>query len=219
MFTAGVRWLCVIACLVCGASPALASPITYSFSGTLAQPYNGSTQFSGTVTYDTDLPVNPQVLAYSGWSYYMGMPPGSLEPPASVTFNLGGTSSSSLGPVSNVEVIVSHTQANDSFNVFEQFSPANGLPAWANFGISNNNLTNPAPFSSTDLPAGLSLPAFSNGANLTFGVPNGDGSQQLFSGTITSMVAAPEPASLLVFGILGAGLWASRRAGIDRRAA
>jgi hypothetical protein len=219
MFTSGVRWLSVIACLVCGAAPALASPITYSISGTLNQPYNGSTQFSGTVTYDTDLPLNPQVTAYTGWSYYLGTPPVSSEPPASLMLNLGGTSSTSLGPVSNVEVIVSHTQDNDSFNLFEQFSPANGLPAWANFGISNNNLTNPAPFTSTDLPAGLSLSAFSNGAQLTFGVMNNSGSQQVFTGTITSMAAAPEPASVLIFGILGAGLWASRRASIGRRGA
>jgi hypothetical protein len=219
MFTSGVRWLCVIACLVCGASPALATPITYSFSGTLDQAYNGSTQFSGTVTYDTDLPLNPQVAPFTGWSYYLGTPTDSSEPPASVTFNLGGTSSSSLGPVSNVEVIVSHTQANDSFNLFEQFSPSNGLPAWANFGISNNNATNSAPFSSTSLPSGLSLSAFSNGAQLSFGVTNGSGSEQLYTGTITAMTATPEPASVLIFGILGAGLWVSRRASIRRREA
>jgi hypothetical protein len=218
MFTAGVRWLSVITCLVCGASPALASPITYSFSGTLDQAYNGSNQFSGTLTYDTDLPLNSQVQPYAGWSYYLGTPPVSTEPPASLTFTLGGTSSS-LGPVSNVEVIVSHTQANDSFNLFEQFSPANGLPAWANFGISNNNTTNPAPFTSTDLPAGLNLSAFSNGAQLSFGVMNGSGLEQVYTGTISSMVATPEPASVLIFGILGAGLWASRRARIARREA
>ncbi len=217
MFTVGVRWLSVITCLVCGASPALATPITYSFSGTLAQPYNGSTQFSGTVTYDTDLPMNPQVQPYTGWSYYLGTPPVSTEPPASLTFTLGGTSSSSLGPVSNVEVIVSHTQDNDSFNLFQQFSPANGLPAWANFGISNNNLVQSAPFSSTALPGSLNRPDFSNGAQLTFGVVNNSGSEQIFSGTISSMVATPEPASLVIFGILGAGLWASRRARGGRR--
>lgn len=219
MFTPGVRWLTAVACLVCGASPALASPITYSFSGTLSQPYDGSTQFSGTVTYDTDLPLNSQVQPFTGWSYYMGTPPVSTEPPASVAFTLGGTSSSSLGPVSNVEVIVAHTQDNDSFNVFQQFSPANGLPAWANFGISNDNLSNTPPLSSTGLPTGLNLSAFSNGAQLTFGVMNGSGPEQVFTGTISAMVAAPEPASLLVFGILGVGLWAGRRAPFGRREA
>ena len=219
MFTAGVRWLCAIACLVCGASPALATPITYSFSGTLAQPYDGSTQFSGTLTYDTDLPLNPTVQPYAGWSYYLGTPSVTTEPPASLTFTLGGTSSSSLGPASNVEVIVSHTQADDSFNLFQQFSPANGLPAWANFGLSNNNMTNPAPFSSTDLPAGLSLPAFSNGGQFTFGMVDSSGSQQVFSGSITAMAQTPEPASLLVFGVLGFGLWASRRVRAGRRPA
>ncbi len=217
MFNAGVRWLSVIACLVCGASPALATPITYSFSGTLDQAYNGSTQFSGTVTYDTDLPLNPQINAYTGWSYYLGTPPVSTEPPASLTFKLGGTSSSSLGPVSNVEVIVSHTQDNDSFNLFQQFSPANGLPVWANFGISNNNLIQSAPFASTSLPGSLDLPAFSTGAQLTFGILPASGPEQVYTGTITAMVATPEPASLLVFGILGAGLWASRRPSIGRR--
>jgi hypothetical protein len=217
MFTAGVRCLCVIACLVCGASPALASPITYSFSGTLDQPYNGSTQFSGTVTYDTDLPQNPQVQPYPGWSYYLGTPPVSSEPPASLTFNLGGTSSSSWGPVSNVEVIVAHTQGNDSFNFFEQFSPANGLPVWANFGISNDNLVKSAPFTSTSLPGSLNLPDFSNGAGLSFGILPASGPEQIYTGTITSMVATPEPASVLIFGMLGVGLWASRRARIGRR--
>jgi hypothetical protein len=217
MFTAGVRWLCVIACLVCGASPALASPITYAFSGTLNQPYNGSTQFSGTLTYDTDLSLNPQVQPYPGWSYYLGTAPASSEPAASLTFHLGGTSSSSFGPVANIEVIVAHTPSNDSFNLFEQFSPANGLPVWANFGISNNNTIKSAPFSSTSLPGGLNLPDFSNGASLSFGILPASGPEQVYSGTITAMVPTPEPASVLIFGMLGVGLWASRRARRGRR--
>jgi hypothetical protein len=57
MFTNGLGRIGLIALLFCEASPALATPITYTFSGTLDQAYNGSNQFSGSFTYDTDLPL------------------------------------------------------------------------------------------------------------------------------------------------------------------
>ena len=121
MFANGVRRLILIAGLVCGVSSAQASPITYDFSGTLSQPYNGSTQFSGTLTYDTDLPAYPGIVPSAGWSYYSGVPTDPTAPVVSLTFNLGNTASSSFGNIVNDEVIVAHTQNTDAFFIYEQF--------------------------------------------------------------------------------------------------
>ena len=49
------RHRCVPRLLRLATAPANAAPIGYAFSGTLSQPYNGSTQFSGTFYYDTNL--------------------------------------------------------------------------------------------------------------------------------------------------------------------
>jgi hypothetical protein len=55
MFINTVRHFAMGACLVCCGASANAAPVSYAFSGTLSQPYNGSSQVSGTFTYDTDL--------------------------------------------------------------------------------------------------------------------------------------------------------------------
>ncbi len=223
MFTTGVRWLGLIAVLVGGVSPAWAMPITYAFSDTLDQPYNGSSQFSGTITYDTDLPLNPNVQPYPGWSYYSGVPVDPSEPPLSLAFNLGNTPSSSFGTIESSEMIVTHTPGGyDGFYIEESFLSSSGSGSapsvFANIGMVNDNSIQSGPFSSTNPPLSLNLASFSMGAQLDVTISNSNGQQTAYIGTINSLVetSAPEPASFLVFGILGAGLWRRHRRASER---
>ncbi len=86
------------------------------------QPFNGSSQFTGTFTYATDLPLYPGVTPTPGWSYYSGVPINPTEPVTSLTFNVGGLSSTSFGSLASDEVIVTHTtQGYDGFYINESF--------------------------------------------------------------------------------------------------
>lgn len=202
-----------------GVASAQASPISYAFSGTLAQPYNGSTQFSGTLTYNTDLPPYPGIQPSPGWSYYSGVPNDPTSPVVSLTFNLGGTSSSSFGSLASDEVIVAHTQSADAFFIEEAFNYSGGQNLHAEFGIGNNNLVYRGPLHSLNPPSSLNLADFSDGANLTFWGKTASGQDVNVVGTVTSLVpltVVPEPASLLVFGVMGAGYFGSRRARAGR---
>ena len=217
-----IRWFALFVALACGCSSSQASPISYEFSGTLAQPVNGSSQFSGTFTYDTDLPPYPGISPFPGWSYYSGVPADPSEPVLSMTFSVGGTPSSSFGTVTSDELIVSHTTTSDAFFIQEAFSHSGGQNVWAEFGMSSNNLVNRAPFNSLDPPASLNLADFV-GANLTVQGTGSDGQPLNIIGTVTSLVPVgatapvPEPSSLLVFAVVGAGIWrySRRRAAAD----
>ena len=219
MFRTRLFGLGMIVWLICGLASARAASMTYQFSGTLDQAYNGSNQFSGTFTYSTDLPLNPAVQLYPGWSYYTGVPTDPTEPVTSLSFQFGGTSSSSLGPVTQIEAIVAHTSGNDAFFIQEAFQGSSGKNYWAEIGMGNDNTVAHGPLSSTSLPASLSLSSFSMGADLSFS--GNDSSGQYFNdaGRVTSMVQIvdgqpvptpdpvpiPEPTSLLIFVTLAAG--------------
>jgi len=220
MFTKVVLPLGLMVCLACWVAPALASPITYAFSGTLSQPYGGSSQFSGNFTYNTDLPLYPGIQPFPGWSYYSGVPSDPSAPAVSLAFSVGNTPSSSFGNVVNDEVIVAHTQSSDGFYIYEQFSYRGGQNLSAEIGMSSNNLVQRGPFTSTNPPSSLNLADFNNGANLTLWGTTADGRQINVVGTITSLVevsAIPEPSSLLVFIVLGAGLFRRLRTSSCRR--
>lgn len=217
MFSNGVRQLSFMTFLLCVATSVHASPISYEFSGTLSQPYNGSTTFSGTFVYDTDLPLYVGIQPFPGWSYYSGVPANPSEPVLSLTFKLGNTSSSSFGNIVNDELIVSHTQGGDAFFISEGFGYANGENLHAEIGMSSNNLVARGPFSSTNPPSSLNLSQFNNGANLTLMGTLAGGQQVNIVGTINSMVQlgadgnpipdgnpVPEPASVLIFVVMGA---------------
>lgn len=134
-------WLAAFASLAFGSASVQASPISYGFSGTLAQPFDGATTFSGSFTYDTDLPIYPGLGGgYPGWSYYSGVPADPSEPVLSLTFNVGNLSSASLLPVEMDDLVVSHTQLSDSFDIQETLSYAKGQNLTATFGMSSNNL-------------------------------------------------------------------------------
>ena len=217
MFTNSVRRLGLMVCLLCGVPSVQATPISYEFSGTLSQPFDGSTQFSGTFVYDTDLPPYPGINPSPGWSYYSGVPADPTEPVLSLTFNLGNTSSSSFGNIATDELIVAHTSASDAFYISESFGYAGGENLYAEIGMVNDNLVYRGPFTSTIPPSSLSLSDFSMGANLTLQGTLAGGQQVNVVGTVTSLTPVgiegqpvPEPASLLVFFlVLGAGF--SRR--------
>lgn len=212
MYKHCIWWLAFTASLSTGWSSTQASPISYAFSGTLAQPFNGSSQFSGTFTYDTDLPPYPGITGTPGWSYYSGVPADPSEPVLSLTFNLGSTPSSSFGPIESDELIVAHTSGSDGFFIQESFSYAGGQNLWAEFGMSSNNLVSCVPFTSSNPPTSLNLADFS-GANLVVQGTTSDGQQLNVVGTVTSLVPlgdsqmpVPEPASFLVFAVMGAGV-------------
>jgi hypothetical protein len=209
MFSNRVIRLSLIVCFMGCGSFAEASPVGYAFSGTLAQPFDGSTQFSGTFKYDTNLPPDPNINPSPGWSYYLGTPTDPSSPPVSLTFNLGNTSSSSFGSADNIEVVVAHTPSSDGFFINEQFPFQGRQNLTAEIGLANNNLAQPGPFKSSSLPSSLNLTDFSIGGNLTFWGTTADGQQVNVVGTVTSLVPdlnAPETATLAVFIVLGAGL-------------
>lgn len=214
MFTNGVRRLTLTVGLVVGVSSAQGSPISYDFSGNLSQPYDGSTQFSGSFTYNTDLPAYPGIGPSPGWSYYSGVPTDPSAPVVSLTFNIGNTASSSFGNIVNDEVIVAHTQSNDGFYIYEQFAFTGGQNLSAEFGMVNNNLVQRAPFTSSIPPSSLNLSDFTAGASLTFWGTTAAGDPIDVSGTVTSLVAissVPEPVPILVLLAMGAGFLKYRR--------
>jgi hypothetical protein len=213
MFTNRVMMLSLIVCFACGLSAAKASPVGYVFSGTLAQPFDGSTQFSGKLTYDTNLPPYPGIQPSPGWNYYSGVPIDPTGTPVSLTFNLGNTPSSSFGSVVNEELIVAHTPSSDGFFIYQQYPFEGGQNLSAEFGLANNNSTQRAPFDSSNPPGSLNLADFNLGGNLTFWGQTADGQQVHVVGTITSLVPAaqtPEPATNAFFADLGAGLFLRR---------
>ncbi len=210
----------LIVCLVLAASSAQASPVSYSFTGTLQQPLDGSTQISGTLVYDTDLPTYPGITPSPGWSYYTGVPNDPTAPISSLTFQLGGETSSSFGTPSNLEVIVAHTATSDGFFIQEQFNGPSGPNVSAEFGLSNDNTAQPGPFTSSAPPSQLNLADFSIGSNLNVFGKTADGENVNIIGTITSLTptaAVPEPSTALVFALLGGGLAFFPRAKATRK--
>jgi len=214
MFTYGVRRLTPIVCLLCGVSSAQASPISYAFTGTLSQPFDGSTQFSGSFTYNTNLPAYAGITPATGWSYYSGVSTDPSAPPVSLTFNIGNTASSSFGNIVNDEVIVSHTRTNDGFYIYEQFANTGGQNLSAEIALESNNLLQQPPFTSSSLPSSLNLSEFNQGASLSLWGTTASGEQVDDIGTVTSLVAissVPEPGTILVFLAMGAGFLRYRR--------
>jgi hypothetical protein len=222
MFTTRLLLIIAAICIACGSSTASASPISYAFSGTLMEPYNGSSAFSGTFTYNTSLQPLPDVQPYPGWSYYSGVPTDPTDPPVSLNFNVGGVSSSSFGNVSNLELIVTHTNTGDGFYIEENLTSPSGQATFANIGMVNINAVQPGPFGSTDPPSSLSLSSFSMGPQLDLMIGYGTSDHvTTVVGTITSLTQilpapVPEPGSLPVFAILAAPLVCAARSKVCR---
>ncbi len=97
MFITG-RHFVIGVCLVCCAASAHAAPIGFAFNGTLSQPYDGSTQFSGTFYFDTNLlpfGINTPPPS-SGSVAYVGAPFGNGV--VALSFNLGNLASLTRSP-------------------------------------------------------------------------------------------------------------------------
>jgi hypothetical protein len=228
MFTNGIRSIALIATLACCITPAHGSAYTYAFSGTLSQPYDGSSQFSGTFTYATDLPPYPGTTPWPGTAAYSGVPNDPTEPVVSLIFTLGNTPSSSFGTLSSDEVLVDHNlggtpAGGDLFELTEQFIKGGNQSVYATIGLGNDDLVQRAPFSSTALPTSLSLADFSMGGSFTVEFMTAGGQETNVYGTITSLSEVsgaptpnvPEPSSLVVFAGLVAAFFAHR--GRNRR--
>ena len=230
MFTKGLRRLGLMALLMGQMAPIHADVISYDFSGTLSQPYDGASTFTGTFTYDTDLQLSPTIAPSANGIYYSGTPVNPTEPLVSMTFNLGNTPSSTFGGggISEQEVFVSHQQgtpyptaSQDVFQIYEKVGTGSDA-VYAELTLTNNNLVQPAPLTSDSPPSQLSLSDFSMGGTLALwgGGPDAGprGLDEL--GTVTALGGGttsasggsespvPEPASLVVFASLGAAFCA-----------
>ena len=71
MFTKSARQIGFVAFIRSLASQASADALNDDFSGTLSQPCNGSTQFTATLTYETDPPINAATAPCPGLAGYL----------------------------------------------------------------------------------------------------------------------------------------------------
>ena len=227
--------LVILASLVASASSASASPVMYAFSGTLSQPFNGTTQFSGTFAYDTS---TPQSWSTSpGVGVYSSLATAPSDPPASLTFNVGNMTAPSFGSILETVVTVVHSQASDQFEIDLNLNNGNNQSGQNYPGqysnivesiqFTNNNLISPGPLSSTGLPSTLNLADFNNfGSRFLIDGWLADGQYVEVLGQITSLTplggtgglasSVPEPSTVLVFLVMGASLVVSRRIGAGR---
>jgi hypothetical protein len=175
-----------------------ASPVSYDFRGTFPQQVFGSTQFSGTFTYDTNLPFYPDAHQDATHAYYAG----ADGTPIAMTLNLGSSQTNPLGSPIQSELVITHSSANDELNLDVTYQSSGSQPNFATIGMLNNNTLNSGPFTSVNPPSTLSLSNFNFGNQLILRTPDGTK-----VGTITSLTptTVPEPATLGIFGVLAVG--------------
>jgi hypothetical protein len=191
----------VFALVVFAVAQADASPVNYAFAGTFPQPVFGSTQFSGTFTYDTNLPPYPGAAWTATIHYYAG----ADGTPINMSLNLGTDGTNPLGTPVNSELVVTHSPSYDELNLDLTYRSATGQTTFATIGMLNNNGLNNGPFTSLDPPSSLKLSEFNMGNQLI--LRTYDGSLGTVVGTITSLTAVvPEPATLAIFAFLAAGV-------------
>lgn len=198
--------------VLAAAATANASPVSYDFSGTFDQPVNGSTQFSGTFRYDTNLtsPIwdpSPRVGFYTE-------APGEAGTLISMSFTLGNTTSSSFGPIVDSHLVVSNYPQYDMLNVEVAFKPGNQI-IWQTFDMAHDNTKGPGPFTSGMPPATLSLSDF-DGASFHYTSPDHP-DRYAAVGTITSLTpTVPEPSTFAVLLIGFGGVAIRKRMGRKR---
>ena len=210
-----LRTSCAIAFLILQAllSTANASPISYDFSGNFSAPLDGSTQFSGRFTYDSNLPLYPNANQSPTIAYY-GSPAPGAGTPISITFTSGGLSSSDLGTITNSELAVRHDASYDELTVYATYTKPTGQSLELTIGLLNFNNQSPGPFTSVAPPAIFSAASFNAGPQFiynTFAYGNGGP----VVGTITSLYPTgttppppniPEPTTLSIFLVASGGL-------------
>lgn len=179
-------------------SVAWADPITYDFTGTLGQPYDGTTSFSGSFTINN--------ATVSG-GYVVGDEAGS-----SMTLHFGNDvvtyTNNPQDPNSEFGISVMPSSAPSSpegppwyeIEVIGQTQ----TPGIGNFGITSYVYN--TPLASVTSLQNLPFPSDSTSAYMS--LPNGGGT----FGSISSieLVPSPEPSTIVVFGLLAVGLVANR---------
>jgi hypothetical protein len=201
--------------LVCLVTSAQASPITYEFSGTLAQPYKGSSLFSGSFSFESS------TAGFGGGKLISG----DVEASASLTIG---------GQTFQFQNITIDTSSNRNFqlpvgqppNVWYQFNH-NSNGTGDSFDLHANNPINVAsvglpaaamtihladPTGTALLPSDLTLPSLdlNRFSVRQFGFsPTPDAPAML--GTITSLQAVPEPSTLAFVLLVGLGLVLKRK--------
>ncbi|WP_165073164.1 PEP-CTERM sorting domain-containing protein [Paludisphaera rhizosphaerae] len=189
------------ALLLLAASPAAASPISYSFTGTLNNPFNGSREFRGTVTFNS----KPTEYISTGNTW------ARVSQYADMTLNAGGHTIEMLSQdprsaMHNMYVGVSPTWLSDPTGprqdeIMFLGSVALNLPA---LGGANFAIMSYTPSSSQDL-ADLRTLNFEPGTSTATLRYDADGQFYNGTGTITSFtpIATPEPSTWLVALIAG----------------
>jgi hypothetical protein len=201
---------CALAFLV---SSAQASPITYDFSGTLAQPYKGSSLFSGSFSYEHSSPGFSTGTVASGTEG------------ARATLSIGGQTYTFQNLTVNPESGTAHP-VDAAPNVWWMFNHNNGsggdtFDLHANNGIGANPPTAPmaamtihlADPTGTAFPAsGLTMPSLNlnNFSVRQFSFSASPGTTAMV-GTLTSLQVVPEPSTIAMAVLVGLGLVLKRR--------
>lgn len=191
-----------------------ASPITYDFTGTLNQPINGSSQFSGSFTIDSSNPNGGGGVITPGGS---GTVIGENGDQVSMTVHLGGQRidfvNTPQGPNSArfeaiggvaIEVPLPPMAAPTVvFSVAGRALTSDQIEFTLNFTRPGTapELADLTSFASSSYPSSVSVTG------------NWGGQSQATEGTLTSIeqVSAPEPTALVVFGAMALGAMALRR--------
>src|SRR5262249_30518466 len=152
----------VSAAVVFSVAEAGASPVSYDFSGTFPQAVFGSTQFSGTFTYDTNLPPYPGAAWTPTIHYYAG----ADGTPINTSLSLRSDGTNPLGMPVNSELVVTHSPSYDELNLDMTYRSSAGRTYYATIGMLNHNGLANGPFTSLDPPSSLNLSNFNIGNQL-----------------------------------------------------
>jgi hypothetical protein len=191
------------------AAPAPATPISFNFSGTSSASGGSPTQFSGTFSYDSDVPLFSAAQQSSTIAYYADAA-GNYGKLINLNFSASnGLSSSSLGTLISDLLVVRHDSSTDKVDVEFTYLNSSGVTSMVNIGLYNDNTKTPGPLTSLAPPTSLSLSNFNMGAQLDVYSYSGNSSQP-WSGTINSLQMVPEPTTL-AFLVLTCVCFAARK--------
>jgi hypothetical protein len=200
----------LVSALVCLVASAHASPITYDFSGTLAQPYKGSSLFSGSFSFDSSMAGFGGARLVSG---YEG---------ASASLTIGGQTyqfqNVLIDPYGNGHLQYPVGQAPNVWYQFDHNSNGTGdsFDLHANNGVNTGSVPLPAaamtihladPTGTALLPSDLTLPSLDldRFSVRQFGFSPSPYAPAMV-GTITALQAVPEPSAFAFVLVAGLGL-------------
>jgi hypothetical protein len=202
--------------LVCLVTSAHASPITYDFSGTLAQPYKGSSDFSGSFSFESSTAGFGGATLFSGYagaaaSLTIGGQTYQFQN-ITIDYNGNGQTQHPAGQLPKVWYQFNHNNngTGDSFDLH------------ANNGVNTGSVPLPAAAMTIHLadhtgtalrPSDLTLPSLDlnrfSVRQLGFSTSS-DAPAML--GTITTLQVVPEPSALAFALLVGLGLILKRKA-------